>query len=145
MDWSSPGLWAPALRSSRVCRHSRLIPGFALYARPPPAGVVQAAGHGAQAGTRCQLWGLASAPQQPDSFSLHLRRVGMGYKLTPKNRCKGDVHGVILANSPLPDCILNTVVIPFLKMPLDFYCLTHSHLRISFFIPFAAFGANSIT
>lgn len=53
---------------------------------------------------------------------------------------------VLIVSSPSPDCILNTVVIPSVKLPPDFYLVfdslafEDSNLNILF----TAFGANRI-
>lgn len=64
--------------------------GSALYARPPPAREVQAAGRG---GLSSPFPGTRQRALAPGLPFPHFRPVEPGHKLVPKNRCKGDVRG----------------------------------------------------
>lgn len=72
--WAAPSEWTGVTPDSGPRRCCPLTtrgstPGFAVYARPPPAGVVQAAGQGGRSGTGCQAQALA-APRSTGTLPL---------------------------------------------------------------------------
>lgn len=89
--WAAPSEWTGVTPDSGPRRCCPLTtrgstPGFAVYARPPPAGVVQAAGQGGRSGTGCQAQALA-APRSTGTLPLSAE-----LRAHPRKQVIGDVR-----------------------------------------------------